>query len=77
MGAMKSTSALLPSPHDEPIDQRVLPALLTLAMMTGAVSAQQRALYDARGNVVGCSATDSQGTTTMYDARERLIGKRQ
>jgi hypothetical protein len=30
----------------------VLPALLALAMLTGAASAQQRTLYDARGNVL-------------------------
>ena len=36
-------------------------------MMTGAASAQQRTLYDKRGNVIGRSATDSSGRsrTTM------------
>jgi hypothetical protein len=49
---------------------KILPALLSLAMMTGAASAQQRTFYDAGGKVVGRSATDSSGTTTNYDARE-------
>jgi hypothetical protein len=31
----------------------ILPALLALAMMTGAASAQQRTLYDSRGRNVG------------------------
>jgi hypothetical protein len=36
---------------------KILLALLTLAMMTGAASPQtQRTLYDSRGNVVGRSA---------------------
>ena len=48
---------------------KILPALLSLAMMTGAASAQQRTFYDAGGKVVGRSATDSSGTTTNYDAR--------
>jgi YD repeat-containing protein len=53
---------------------KILPALLALAMMTTAASAQQqRTLYDAGGNVVGRSATDSSGTTTNYDARGRVI----
>jgi YD repeat-containing protein len=51
----------------------ILLALLTLAVMTGAASAQQRALYDAGGKVVGRSATDSSGTVTSYDSRGRVI----
>ena len=43
--------------------------LLTFAMLTGAASAQSRTFYDASGNVVGRSATDSSGTVTNYDAR--------
>ena len=50
-------------------------ALLTLAMMTGAASAQQRTFYNSRGNVVGRSATDSQGTVTHYNSRGRIIGR--
>jgi YD repeat-containing protein len=50
-------------------------ALLTLAMMTGAASAQERTIYDSRGNVAGRAATDSQGTTTLYDARGRVISR--
>jgi YD repeat-containing protein len=49
--------------------------LLVLAMMTGPASAQQRTFYDARGSVVGRSATDSQGTTTNYDSRGRVISR--
>jgi YD repeat-containing protein len=53
----------------------ILPALLTLALMTGAASAQQRTFYDSRGNVVGRSSTDSQGTATNYDSRGRVISR--
>jgi hypothetical protein len=48
---------------------QILLALLTLAMMTGAASAQSRTFYDSSGTVVGQSATESSGTTTNYDAR--------
>ncbi|MBR1302176.1 hypothetical protein [Bradyrhizobium sp. AUGA SZCCT0042] len=44
-------------------------------MMTGAALAQQRTFYDARGNVVGRSATDSQGSTTNYDAGGKVISR--
>ena len=50
-------------------------ALLALALMTGAASAEQRTFYDARGNVVGRSATNSAGTTTNYDSRGRIISR--
>jgi YD repeat-containing protein len=50
-------------------------ALVALAMLTGAASAQQRTFYDSRGNVVGRSATDSAGTTTNYDARGDVISR--
>ena len=53
---------------------KTLLALLRLAL-TGAASAQQRTIYDARGNVVGRSATDSSGTVTTYDARGKVIGR--
>ena len=52
---------------------KILLALLTLAVMTGAASAQQRTIYDAGGNVVGRSSTDSSGTTTNYDSRGKVI----
>ena len=51
----------------------ILLALMTLAIMTGATSAQQRTFYDARGSVVGRSATDGNGTVTTYDARGKAI----
>lgn len=44
-------------------------------MLTGATSAQQRTYYDARGKIVGRSATDSQGTVTNYDARGNVISR--
>ncbi len=50
-------------------------ALLTLAMMSGAASAQSRTFYDSRGNVVGRSSTDRQGATTFYDSRGRVTGR--
>ncbi|MCK1453398.1 hypothetical protein IVB36_21580 [Bradyrhizobium sp. 35] len=50
-------------------------ALLAFALLTGAASAQQRALYNARGNVVGRSSTDSQGMTTAYDTRGKMISR--
>jgi len=49
-------------------------ALLTLALMTGAASAQQRTFYDSRGNIVGRSATESQGTVKTTDAERALLG---
>jgi hypothetical protein len=52
----------------------ILLAMLTLAMMTGAASGQSRTFYDSRGNVVGRSATDSQGTVTTTDAVRVLPG---
>ena len=50
-------------------------ALLTLAMLTEAASAQQRTFYDASGKVAGRSATDSQGTVTNYASRGRVISR--
>jgi YD repeat-containing protein len=50
-------------------------ALLALAMLTGAASAEQRTFYDSRGKVVGRSATDSAGTVTTYDASGNVIGR--
>ena len=54
---------------------KTLLALLTLAIMTGAASAQQRTFYDSSGKVVGRSSTDSQGSTTNYDARGKAISR--
>ena len=54
---------------------KILLAVLTLAMMTGAASAQQWKFYDASGKVVVRSSTDSQGTTTNYDARGKVISR--
>jgi YD repeat-containing protein len=51
---------------------KILLALLPLAMMTGAASAQSQTLHDANGKVVGRSATDGR-TTTLYDANGKVI----
>ena len=50
-------------------------ALLAFALMTGAASAQSKTFYDARGNVVGRSSTDSSGSVTNYDSRGRVISR--
>jgi YD repeat-containing protein len=50
-------------------------ALLVLAITSDAATAQSRTFYDARGNVVGRSATDSSGTVTNYDSRGNVIGR--
>jgi YD repeat-containing protein len=54
---------------------KILLALLTFALTADAASAQQRTFYDASGKVVGRSATDSQGSTTNYDSRGRVISR--
>jgi len=36
---------------------------------------QQRTIYGADGRVAGHAATDTQGTTTIYDARGNVIGR--
>jgi YD repeat-containing protein len=54
---------------------KILLALLTLAMMTGAALAQQRTFYGAGGKVGGRSATDSSGMVTNYDARGKVISR--
>jgi YD repeat-containing protein len=54
---------------------KILPALLALALMIGAASAQQRTIFDASGNIVGRSATDSSGAVTNYDARGKVISR--
>ena len=47
--------------------------MLALLMPTAAL-AQQTTLYGPDGKVTGRTATDSQGTTTVYDASERKTG---
>ena len=54
---------------------KILLAPLALALTTGAASAQQRTLYDAGGNLVDRSATDSQGSITNYDSRGKVISR--
>jgi YD repeat-containing protein len=48
-------------------------ALLTLAMLTGTASAQQRTFYDASGRVVARTSTDSSGTVTTRDSSGRVL----
>ncbi len=48
-------------------------AALAPAVLTGAAQAQSRTFYDASGKVVGRSATDSRGTTTNYDSKDKVI----
>jgi hypothetical protein len=43
--------------------------LLTVALLTGAASAQSRTFYDASGKVVDRASTDSAASTTFYDER--------
>jgi YD repeat-containing protein len=40
-----------------------------------SASAQQGIFYDSGGNVVGRSSTDSQGSTTSYDSRGKVISR--
>jgi hypothetical protein len=57
---------------------KILLALVTFAMMTGAVSAQQRTFYDSFGKVVGRPATDSSGrigATVKRSTRHGLARK--
>ena len=54
---------------------KILLALLMLATLTGAASAQSHSFYDSSGRVVGRSSTDSQDTTTIYDSRGKVINR--
>jgi YD repeat-containing protein len=62
---------------------KILPALLALALTTGAASAQflprdtagQRTFYDSRGNVVSRSSTSSSGAVTNYDSRGHVVSR--
>jgi hypothetical protein len=49
--------------------------LLMLAISQAQATETQRRFYDARGNSLGASSKDNQGTTTFRDARGRVIGK--
>ena len=50
-----------------------LPRCLTLVMLTGAASAQQRTLYDASGRAVVRSVIGSNGAVTNYGADGRVL----
>jgi YD repeat-containing protein len=54
---------------------KLLLAMVTLTMTTGAASAQQRTYYGASGRSVGRSITDGSGTMTNYDSRGRVISR--
>ena len=53
---------------------KILFALALTLFATGA-SAQSRQYYDGSGRSAGRSSTDSQGTTTFYDAGGRVTAK--
>jgi YD repeat-containing protein len=54
---------------------KILLALLTLAMLTGAALGEQRTFYDSSSRVVGRSSTGSSRAVTNYDARGRVISR--
>jgi YD repeat-containing protein len=73
---MVARAGVLRSPDDKNRVPKMIPlALLVLVVTTSAALAQQRTLYDARGNVAGRSATDSSGTVTTYDPRGNVVAR--
>ena len=50
-------------------------ASLLVLLAPAAAMAQGHTIYANDGRVVGRYATDSQGTTTLYDARGRVISR--
>lgn len=50
-------------------------ALIAIAALTTDAAAQSKRFYDSSGKSVGTSSTDSQGTTTFYDASGRITGR--
>jgi YD repeat-containing protein len=54
---------------------RLLLALVALSALTGAAAAQSKRYYDPSGKSLGTSSTDSQGTTTFYDAAGKVTGR--
>jgi YD repeat-containing protein len=54
----------------------ILLALLTLVMLTGTASAQQRTLYDSSGRAAVRSVTNSDGTVTNYGADGRVMSRK-
>ncbi len=48
----------------------ILIVLIIPRLLPDIASAQSRTFYDAGGNVAGRSATDSSGSTTVYDFGE-------
>jgi YD repeat-containing protein len=49
--------------------------LLAAIVLATAAHAQQRTIYDANGRVVRQIQTDSQGSTTIYDASGNVTGR--
>ena len=56
---------------------KIIIAALALASLAtnAAAEQQQRTFYSLSGKVIGRSSTDSQGSTTNYDARGKAISR--
>jgi YD repeat-containing protein len=57
------------------MSKTIIIAAVALAVPTGAAQAQQRTYYDSSGKRIGSASTDSQGTVTNYEARDRVISR--
>ena len=55
---------------------KILLALLTVTMTTGAASAQSRTFYDSAGRRIGSASPYSSGTGTNDDSRGRVISRK-
>ena len=67
-----------PSKHIHRAPSAAMAAAVTFALMfaPSAVLGQQRTIYDSRtGKVIGRTATDSQGSTTLYGPAGRVTGR--
>ncbi len=49
--------------------------IIALCIVATPSVAQQRTVYGADGRIVTRSTTDTQGTTTIYDARGNVVGR--
>ena len=50
---------------------------IMIAALASEASGQSCMSYDSAGKVTGRSTTDSQGTVTNYDSRDRVISRGQ
>jgi hypothetical protein len=50
-------------------------AILLVMALIYKVHAEQRIIYGADGKVAARAATDTQGTTTIYDARGNVVAR--